>query len=425
MKENFEKMWSEWKSYNEKMFEMWKKMADISYPQTNTEKKEVLPEVEDWIEKQEAMLSFYKKWFEASKEMMKLYKPDVMTSMLPNEWADYSEKWTSFWKDSFGKMETFGLQPYEQFQSLMDKTYQDFFPNNSVKDTFGRLMGTMDVYNKLHGFWLEMIKKMPTKENQETWEKFMKETLNSYSNINELFSQTFIPEQVKSVMVIPMENIKTIQAEIIKFYRPWLEEGGELQKKLLLALQGDRNAFMEFQSEWRKMFEETVSKFTNIPAVGSNREIIEKTMKSIESYTNYLFTLNEFMGSLNHIGINNMEKVLTKLSEMVEEGEAPTSFKEFYKLWSKTNEEAYLELFATESFSKMLAETVDAGLRFKKVFNDMIQDQMATLPIPTRRELDVLEKNFYLLRKQVKAQARAIEELEEKVEELEARGGRI
>jgi len=423
MKESFNKMWSEWVSYNENMLEMWKKMAKFPYAPTNKE-KEILPEAENWLEQQETMLSFYKQWFDNVKEIMKLYQPEEIAKMLPKGWAESSEKWINYWKDVFNQMEPFGSQPFNQFQSLMNKIYKDFFPNMSVKDTFERLMGTLDVYTKLHSFWLEFIKKMPTKENQEAWEKFMKETFKSYAGINEIFSQSFIPDQVKRMMVIPMDNLKTIQAEIIKFYRPWLEEGGELQKKLFLALQGDRDALMEFQSEWRKLFEKTFSKFAHIPAIGSNREIIEKNMKSLEHFTNYLLTLNEFLSSLNQIGMSNMEKLLVKMSELIEDGKAPASFKDFYKLWSKTNEEAYLELFSTESFAKMLAETIDAGLRFKKVFNDMLQDQMSALPIPTRREIDVLEKNFYLLKKQVKAQARMIEELQDRVEELEARGGR-
>lgn len=424
MRENFNEMWSEWKSYNENMLAQWKKMLGTTYAQSTPE-KDVPKEAEDWLKQQETMLSFYKQWFDSSKEMMKIFKPETMNSMLPKEWAQNSEKLLSFWQDTLGQPKTFGFQPFNQFQDIMGKTYQDMFPNISVQDTFGRLMKTMDVYNQLHTFWLEMIKRMPARENQEAWEGYVKETLSSYTKINESFSQTFIPEQVKGMMAIPMDNMKTFREEIAKFFSPWLDEAGDLQRKLLLALQGDRNAYMEFQSEWSKLYEGTYGRLLQIPAIGSNREMIEKSMKSMDSFIHYLFTLNEFLTSMNHKGMGNMEKLLVRLSKLIEEGKAPANFKEFYKLWSQTNEEAYLELFSTESYAKMLAETIDAGLRFKKGFDDMLQDQMSSLPIPTRREMDNLEKSVYQLKRKVKEQARSIDELLEKLESLEARGGKM
>jgi len=423
MKDNYSEMWSEWKTYNENMLNMWKKVLgnNLTPP---TPDKDLAKEVEDWMKRQETMLSFYKQWYDSSKEMLKLYKPEVMTNMLPQEWAKSSEKMLGFWNDAFNQQKTWGMQPFDKFQDLLGKTYKDMFPNVSVKETFERLMKTMDVYNQLHAYWLETIKKMPARENQEAWEKYVKESLNAYRRINESFSQTFIPEQVKSMMSVPMENINTFREEIVKFFTPWLDEAGDLQKKLLLALQGDRNAYVEFQGEWSKLYESTYGKLLQIPAIGSQRETIEKSLKSMDSFIQYLFTLNEFLASMNKIGMGNMERLMVKLSKLIEEGKAPQSFKEFYKLWSQTNEEAYLELFATESYAKMLAETIDAGLRFKKGFDDMIQDQMASLPIPTRRELDNLEKSVYQLKRKVKEQSRTIDELLEKLEEMEAKAGR-
>ena len=124
------------------------------------------------------------------------------------------------------------------------------------------------------------------------------------------------------------------------------------------------------------------------------------------------------MAAINKIGMESMEKVLNKISKMAEENKVPESFMEFYKLWAQTNEEALLELFNTESFSKMLGQTVEAGLRFKKEFDDLIQEQLAVLPIPTRKEIDSLEKTVYMMKKTLKQQAGQINEIMEKLNEL-------
>lgn len=395
---NYGDIWTKWLRINEDLLNMWGRSSTQNNPQPARPDKAEAAETADSAGDQNPwekyMLSFYSQWFDFSKEMFKTFRP-------------------------LGKEDkAYGPYPFKDLQEMLTKGYQGYFSSVSVKETFERIIKSTEVYNKLYEFWLEQVASMPGKDNITAWEDFRQKALENYMKIAGDFSNTFMPEQFKSFVSIPNEIMRIYHAELTKLFGPWIGDSGELQKDLLKSLHGDRAAYARFQKEWSRLYETTFDKFLHIPATGSNRESINKAMKSLDALIHYNFASSEFMAALNKIGMESMEKVLHKIGQMAQEDKVPESFLEFYKIWAQTHEEALLELFNTESFSKMLGQTVDAGLRFKNGFDDLLQEQLAILPIPTRKEIDSLEKTVYIMKKTLKQQSAQINEIMEKLNGL-------
>jgi len=110
-----------------------------------------------------------------------------------------------------------------------------------------------------------------------------------------------------------------------------------------------------------------------------------------------------------------MQKVATNLGEMFRKGQAPKTFKEFYTLWWTTNEETVHELFKNPEFSRLLGRVTDAATQVRKRYDDVMEEYLKALPVPTRSEMNDLYKTLYMLKKEVRKNTKQMKELENKL----------
>ncbi len=118
-----------------------------------------------------------------------------------------------------------------------------------------------------------------------------------------------------------------------------------------------------------------------------------------------------------------MQKVAARVGEMYK-GQASKTFKEFYTIWWTTNEETVNELFKSKEFSSLLGRVVDATMSHRKRLNDIMEEYLKTLPVPTRSEMNDLYKTLYQLKKVVRKSTRQVKELQEKIRTMETAPGK-
>jgi polyhydroxyalkanoate synthesis regulator phasin len=61
-----------------------------------------------------------------------------------------------------------------------------------------------------------------------------------------------------------------------------------------------------------------------------------------------------------------------------------------------------MKLFQSSEYTQILANTLNAISEFTSARDAVIQDMMSGLPIPTRKEIDDLEKELYELKKRIR-----------------------
>jgi polyhydroxyalkanoate synthase subunit PhaE len=92
--------------------------------------------------------------------------------------------------------------------------------------------------------------------------------------------------------------------------------------------------------------------------------------------------------------------------EWVNGGEKPPEdFKEYYKRWLKILEGHYMTLFQSPEYTRTLTHTLHALEDFTTAKQELLSEAMAALGLPTRREMDDLYREMYLLKKNMKALA--------------------
>ena len=95
----------------------------------------------------------------------------------------------------------------------------------------------------------------------------------------------------------------------------------------------------------------------------------------------------------------------------------PEDFKEYYKRWLKILEGHYMTLFQSAEYIRTLTHTLHALEDFTLAKQELLSEAMAALGLPTRREMDDLYREIYLLKKSVKGLAQKIGRTEPSQEE--------
>lgn len=225
-------------------------------------------------------------------------------------------------------------------------------------------------------------------------------------NYTKLFSNQlglFLPEQVKEFLGKGMDLYSLATASTHDFFKPWLDKAQNMHNLLLKSLTGDQAAYIEFIKLWQENFSSSFGKMLNIPQFSMNREQMQKQLTGISSLITFINTLNEYIATLVKTSQDTFEKITKDYQSMALDGTNPKTYKEFYEYWWKQNEAAYLQLFGTSEFARLIAQLLDAGVNFKKKYDDMLEKQLELLPYPTKTDMDSVYKTLDTLKREVRA----------------------
>jgi hypothetical protein len=91
-----------------------------------------------------------------------------------------------------------------------------------------------------------------------------------------------------------------------------------------------------------------------------------------------------------------------ELEKLTKEGKVPKETKEYYNLWVKILEGHFMTLFKSPEFNQTLADLFNKLSEFIMAKNEVLQDVLQILPVPTYKEIDELYKDLHILKKKVR-----------------------
>ena len=166
--------------------------------------------------------------------------------------------------------------------------------------------------------------------------------------------------------------------------------------------EGDFKAYTELFREINSKYEETIGKYYNMMGLGVNRESNEDVMKAMSAYNKAMFATAELMSMVMQTGAESMKSFATSFQKAATSGEAPTTFREFYDLWSSVTEAELMKLLNTDEFSKTFNYFADMNGQYMTAQNKVYERVLSALPIPTNKDMKSLYKTVYDLRKEVR-----------------------
>jgi len=125
----------------------------------------------------------------------------------------------------------------------------------------------------------------------------------------------------------------------LKLYKPWIESTGEMfVKAAQLSKEAAPQKYREFYDEWMKTYQNTFGKFYPIPALESNKEVLENFLSSAEE-----------SNKLYRSWIAQLEENSKTTQEILQGEPDPAKYKECYEMWMKTYEKIFDELLTLPS----------------------------------------------------------------------------
>lgn len=165
-----------------------------------------------------------------------------------------------------------------------------------------------------------------------------------------------------------------------------------------------------------EIFEQDFRRFLNLPHLGLADIPQEGVIRATVKFNRYQAAMAEFI----YLLFLPVKKSLRAMgAERVDDGpgKPPEDFKDYYKRWLKILEGHYMILFQSAEFIRTLTHTLNALEDFTLAKQELQSEAMAALGLPTRREMDDLYREIYLLKKSMKGLAQKIGRTETTQEE--------
>lgn len=158
----------------------------------------------------------------------------------------------------------------------------------------------------------------------------------------------------------------------------------------------------EFLDFWVKTYDTAFGKISEIPALGPMREKSEKMSKGLPLFFSLYSTWMDTVSDFQAISIEAMKRMNTKTVSM--EGKTGIeNYKELYNVWVESYSETFKEFLKSGHFSSDMGKFMSNFLDVQKYNRDMLEENyLKPSNLPTKSDIDELNKELYSLKKQVK-----------------------
>ncbi len=315
-------------------------------------------------------------WFETQKQFMDAFATlnqgnNPFTSAFSSQqqpgWADAMDSWWRAFKPAGN------AQQENVFMKMLDQARQYYF----ISEQFSKMYDAMSSANKNNQDALAVLNKA-----FEDVAAFIEQNTTQ-------FSWSHLIDQCEQ----PLELLKNTFAQTQMF-------AGQ--------------PFNDFSPEVQKLRE----KFLTMPGLGYSRESQEKLQKALHLWANYQDNYQEFqtvMSKLSHEALDLMRKDLIRMHK---KGEQVESMRQIYNIWVASNEKVYGDFVFTEEYSELNARLVNSLMAFKKESQGIMEDNLASMNLPTTKSINALEKRQHELRKQIRQMETQLKQLHQEVKTL-------
>ena len=168
----------------------------------------------------------------------------------------------------------------------------------------------------------------------------------------------------------------------------------------------------EFFDQWLKVYNATTGRLVDMPALGPSREKSEKMMKGFSTFVNLYAAGMDSNSNFQSVFMEAMRKVQEKTATYMEGEISPDKYKHFYNVWMETYSETFKEFMRSGHFASDMGKLNSCLMDFQIYNREMLEENyLKPMNLPTKTEIDEINKELYSLKKQVKELTSEIKEL--------------
>lgn len=263
--------------------------------------------------------------------------------------------------------------------------------------------------NDFFSAWMKIASAMPaaapekgTKARSvETWEAAVKmwQSLSSAMSEQETASAVF-----QGMSTLPEVFLKVAEATwdaCFEMQKKTIERAGKIGQRVE-AYQFD-SVDQEMFKALREIYEQELRHFFYVPKLGLVRSYQERFHEFVD-HLNMVHAVGAEFLSLLYLPFEKSFKVVQQqLDDLAREGKLPRETREYYNMFIKVLEGHYMTLFKSPEYNQTLAALLKQLSDYIISKNEVLQDMLQGLPVPTFKEMDELYKELYHLKKRVRS----------------------
>lgn len=171
----------------------------------------------------------------------------------------------------------------------------------------------------------------------------------------------------------------------------------------------------EFFNLWLKIYEDTFGKLVAMPTLGPTREKSEKMMKGFSTFVNLYTAWMKSNINSQSVFMEAMHNMSEKTTTEMDGENSPEKYRDFYRIWIETYSETFKEFLKSDNYASDNGKLMSYFMDFQKYTRDILEENyLKPMNLPTRTEIDEINKELYSLKKIVKELTKQIKEASEK-----------
>lgn len=159
------------------------------------------------------------------------------------------------------------------------------------------------------------------------------------------------------------------------------------------------------------LYEDDFRRLLNMPHLRLTHLTQERLSRATEKFNQFQAAVAEFIYML-YLPVKKSLRAMEGGGGLGRQEKPPEDFKEYYKGWLKILEGHYMTLFQSAEFTRTLVRTLTAVQDFTTAKDALMAEVMEALSLPSRRDLDALYREMYLLKKGLKEMAKKLDRIE-------------
>lgn len=240
----------------------------------------------------------------------------------------------------------------------------------------------------------------PKPGSSDSWQAALKSWQSAVSVMSQPDAMESFLRSAASAPEIVSKMARPAFEGLLHLHREWMEKAGRIGQSTV-AYNFD-NLDQEAFKAWVEVYEKEFQQFLNVPALGLTRVYQEHANRAMDKFNVYQGTLAEFI-SIVFLPVEKTFKVMQdQLNTMAEQGSLPERFNDLYRMWVKILEGHYMTLYKSPEYNQALVRILDASCDFATARQEILQDALKGLPVPSLRDMDEFYKEIYLLKKRVR-----------------------
>ncbi|HZE20714.1 MAG TPA: poly(R)-hydroxyalkanoic acid synthase subunit PhaE [Desulfobaccales bacterium] len=188
-------------------------------------------------------------------------------------------------------------------------------------------------------------------------------------------------------------------------HQQWLE--GWQEGLPLTGDYGYENLDQDIFKICNEIYEKDFRQLMNLPQLSLTGQTQEGLNRVTEKFHQFQAAMAEFIYLL-FLPMKKSLRAMRGVGGSGRQEKPPEDFKEYYKGWLKILEGHYMTLFQSPEFTRTLCHTLEALEDFNLAKEELRGEAMAVLALPSRRDLDGLYREIYLLKKSMKQMAKKL-----------------